>query len=64
VVPAATAVTAAKPGTKLVEQKRSPLANDLLFHPLDHTKDMHQDGVGSSLLSDQLSKPGCEKPTR
>jgi hypothetical protein len=56
-VPAATALTTAKPGTKLVEQIHSPLANDLLFRPLDHTKDMPQDGVGSSLLSNQCPNP-------
>jgi len=64
VVPIATAQTVAKPGTTLVEQTRSPLANDLLSRPLDHTKDMPQDGVGSFLLNDQLSIPGCEIPTR
>ena len=48
-----------KPGTKLGEQKRSPLSSDSLSHPPDHIMDISPDGVGSSLLSDQLSKPGC-----
>jgi hypothetical protein len=63
-VPTAAVLTVVKPGTKLVEQKHNPLANDLLFHPLDHIRDKTLDGPSSSLQVDLQSKPDCGTPTK
>ena len=63
-MPTAVVLTVVERGTRLVERIHNPLANDLLFHLLDHIRDKTQDGQDSSLLVDRLSKPDCGTPAR